>query len=238
MDANGLDIVVFPAVADVGPADMDVNPASADLGWRNGTWVANGNLVPRHLGIPTVTVPMGVMADIRMPVGLTFAGRAYDDSALLRYASAFESTGARRIAPPRTPPLFGAADVPALPPQGGGETSRGGTPRGGGGPDVRLTAVAGPEQADGTVAIAIEGSVAADGLGAGVVADIAVFVNGAAVEVTRSGDGFRASAVVAASEHQAVHSEWREPYGSLIVAVAHDAAGAAGAAWAVAGGIA
>ena len=29
-------------MADVGPADMDVNEASADLGWRNGTWVANG----------------------------------------------------------------------------------------------------------------------------------------------------------------------------------------------------
>ena len=74
MDGLGLDAVVFPAVADVGPADMDVNAASADLGWRNGVWVANGNLAIRHLGIPTVTVPMGTMADIGMPVGLTFAG--------------------------------------------------------------------------------------------------------------------------------------------------------------------
>ena len=105
MHRRGLDAVIFPTVADVGPADMDVNPASADLGWRNGVWVANGNLVPRHLGIPTVTVPMGVMADIGMPVGLTFAGRAYDDAALLRFAAAFEATGARRTAPPRTPPL-------------------------------------------------------------------------------------------------------------------------------------
>jgi amidase len=105
MDVLGLDAVVFPAVADVGPADMDVNEASADLGWRNGVWVANGNLVPRHLGIPTVTVPMGTMADIGMPVGLTFAGRAYGDVALLRIAAAFEATGARRNAPPRTPPL-------------------------------------------------------------------------------------------------------------------------------------
>jgi amidase len=105
MDALGLDAVVFPAVADVGPADMDVNAASADLGWRNGVWVANGNLVPRHLGIPTVTVPMGAMSDIRMPVSLTFAGRAYDDSALLALAAAFEATGSRRAAPPRTPPL-------------------------------------------------------------------------------------------------------------------------------------
>ena len=103
--AAGLDAVVFPAVADVGPADMDVNPDSADLGWRNGVWVANGNLAIRHLGIPTVTVPMGTMADIGMPVGLTFAGRAYDDTALLSLAAAFEATGARRATPPRTPPL-------------------------------------------------------------------------------------------------------------------------------------
>ncbi len=105
MDSLGVDAVVFPAVADVGPADMDVNPASADLGWRNGVWVANGNLVPRHLGIPTVTVPMGTMADIGMPVGLTFAGRAYDDTALLALAAAFEATGRRRTEPPRTPRL-------------------------------------------------------------------------------------------------------------------------------------
>ncbi|MYT37042.1 amidase [Streptomyces sp. SID8356] len=107
MDELGLDAVVFPAVADVGPADMDVDRASADLGWRNGVWVANGNLVPRHLGIPTVTVPMGTMADTGMPVGLTFAGRAYDDNALLSLAAAFERTGSRRTVPPRTPRLPG-----------------------------------------------------------------------------------------------------------------------------------
>ncbi|WP_309104741.1 amidase [Microbacterium sp.] len=100
-----LDAVVFPAVADVGAADMDVNEASADAGWRNGVWVANGNLAIRHLGIPTVTVPMGTMADTRMPVGLTFAGRAYDDTALLRLAAAFEALAPRRTEPPRTPRL-------------------------------------------------------------------------------------------------------------------------------------
>ena len=101
----GLDAIVFPAVADVGPADSDVNPASADLAWRNGTWVANGNLVPRHLGIPTVTVPMGLMADIHMPVGLTFAGPAYSDSDLLRMAYAYEIATRLRTVPPRTPEL-------------------------------------------------------------------------------------------------------------------------------------
>ncbi len=105
MDELGLDAVLFPAVADVGPADMDVNEESADLGWRNGVWVANGNLAIRHLGIPTVTVPMGTMRDTGMPVGLTFAGRAYDDNRLLAWASSFEAIRPRRTAPPRTPPL-------------------------------------------------------------------------------------------------------------------------------------
>ncbi|RBY94701.1 amidase [Blastococcus sp. TBT05-19] len=107
MDSLGLDAVVFPAVADVGPADMDVDEASADLGWRNGVWVANGNLVVRHLGIPTVTVPMGTMPDIGMPVGLTFAGRGYDDTALLSLAAAFELLRPRRTEPARTPRLPG-----------------------------------------------------------------------------------------------------------------------------------
>jgi amidase len=105
MDKLGLDAVIFPTVADVGPADADVNEASADIAWSNGVWVANGNLAIRHLGVPTVTVPMGVMADIGMPVGLTFAGRAYDDSRLLQLASAYEATGSKRLVPPRTPVL-------------------------------------------------------------------------------------------------------------------------------------
>ena len=102
MDRHQLDAVIFPTVADVGPADADTNPASADIAWRNGVWVANGNLAIRHLGIPTVTVPMGTMADIDMPVGLTFAGRAYSDTALLALASAFEATGPYRTPPART----------------------------------------------------------------------------------------------------------------------------------------
>lgn len=105
MDQLGLDAVIFPTVADIGPADADVNIKSADIAWSNGVWVANGNLAIRHLGVPTVTVPMGVLADIGMPAGLTFAGRAYDDSALLSLASAYEATGSKRLIPPRTPPL-------------------------------------------------------------------------------------------------------------------------------------
>ena len=105
MDSLGLDAVVFPAVADVGPAEADVDPAAADLAWRNGVWVANGNLAIRHMGVPTVTVPMGVMDDIGMPAGLTFAGRGWDDVALLQIALGFEACLPGRVAPGRVPPL-------------------------------------------------------------------------------------------------------------------------------------
>jgi amidase len=110
MAERHLDAVIFPAVADVGRADADTNPESAERAWRNGVWVANGNLVPRHLGIPTVTVPLGTMADIGMPVGLTFAAQPHSDLALLRFGAAFEALGCRRSAPPRTPAL-GAASL-------------------------------------------------------------------------------------------------------------------------------
>ncbi|WP_147105338.1 amidase [Nesterenkonia populi] len=109
LDSLELDVVAFPAVADVAPADADVNVESADIAWQNGVWVANGNLVWRHLGVPTVTVPMGTMPDTGMPVGLTLAGRAYDDVRLLEIAAAFEATGRRRQAPPRTPPLWSSS---------------------------------------------------------------------------------------------------------------------------------
>lgn len=118
MEELGLDAVVFPALADVGPADADVNPVSADLAWRNGVWVANGNLAIRHMGVPTVTVPMGVMADTGMPMGLTFAGRGWDDVALLDLAAAFEALAAPHSLPPRTPVL---PEAPVVPVTGAGE---------------------------------------------------------------------------------------------------------------------
>lgn len=105
MAEQGLDAVVFPTMTDIGPADADTNPVSAEIAWRNGVWVATGNLAIRHLGIPTVTVPMGTLPDIGMPVGLTIAGPAYSDVELLRIGAAFESLRPRRTTPPRTPEL-------------------------------------------------------------------------------------------------------------------------------------
>ncbi|CAG7612620.1 amidase [Leucobacter soli] len=98
---QGFDAIVFPANADVGREDAERDPEAADHAWSNGVFFSNGNYALRHLGIPSITVAMGVMTDIGMPVGLTFAGRAYDDPALLGYATAFEQQGpALRQAPP------------------------------------------------------------------------------------------------------------------------------------------
>ncbi|KAJ3960758.1 hypothetical protein N0V92_002599 [Colletotrichum tropicale] len=101
----GCDFVVFPAAGDVGPANADSSFEGADLAWRNGVHYSNGNRVIRHLGIPTVSVPIGILADKGVPMNLTFAGRAYDDVKLLKWAHAFEAKTQHRIPPPHTPVL-------------------------------------------------------------------------------------------------------------------------------------
>lgn len=103
--AEGIDAVAWPCNADVGRADSDTNEESAVEAWRNGVLYSNGNCAIRQLGIPTVSVPMGIMADTKMPVNLTFAGKAYDDSALFEYAFAFEQATRLRQTPGRTPAL-------------------------------------------------------------------------------------------------------------------------------------
>ncbi|KAA8651612.1 amidase family protein [Aspergillus tanneri] len=105
MDLHTLDAVVFPANGDVGSARADMDPESSLYAWRNGVKYSNGNRGIRHLGIPTVSVPMGLMEDTRMPVNLTFAGKAYDDNNLLRYAYAFEKETKNRQLPPLVPQL-------------------------------------------------------------------------------------------------------------------------------------
>ena len=198
MDEHRLDAVVFPAVADVGPADMDVDPASAVLGWRNGTWVANGNVVIRHLGIPTVTVPMGNMSDVGMPVGLTFAGRGYADTNLLAFASAFDRAHIGRVPPPRTP---------EIPTSGWVTRADAGSAQ----PSLTVISTTGPV-VDGMVAIHIE--IRTDA------ADVLVTVNGAQVSGMATPSGFAVDTVVPESEHTRRHSEWRGGYGSVVVAMA------------------
>ncbi|MGE0005929.1 MAG: amidase [Parvibaculaceae bacterium] len=226
LDGLGLDAVVLPAVADVGPADADVNEASADLAWRNGTWVANGNLVWRHLGIPTVTVPMGVMADIGMPVGMTIAGRAYDDTRLLRFAGDFDRSAGLRLRPPRTPEL--PDDIFARQPSFAPEP----------GASLRLAIHAGTQALDAVfdevtaqVELSAEGPVDIAG------AVVQIHVNGEPAGIPADCPPYKARRTVARLEHTREHSVWRKPYGSIVTAVIRLADGRSAGAFAVTGGI-
>ncbi|OAA69921.1 amidase family protein [Akanthomyces lecanii RCEF 1005] len=105
MAKHQFDFVVFPAVGDVGHADADVSVEHARHAWTNGVKYSNGNQALRHLGIPSITVPMGVMADKFMPVGLTIVGKAYDDVRILRLGYLYEQASKRRVVPPLTPQL-------------------------------------------------------------------------------------------------------------------------------------
>lgn len=105
LDASRLDLVVFPAAGDIGMDDLFTWPESLEAASRNGVVYSNGNRAIRHLGIPTVTVPMGFMSDTQMPVGLTFAGAAYSDDRLIDCAWAYENATHRRAPAFLTPSL-------------------------------------------------------------------------------------------------------------------------------------
>lgn len=232
MDDRGLDAVVFPAVADVGPADMDVNPASARLGWRNGTWVANGNLVPRHLGIPTVTTPMGVMTDIGMPVGLTFAGRGYDDTNLLAFAWAFDNQRNRRITPPRTPeleaPEWVALSGERAPEDESSALAETRTRAESAAINLTMTITLG-EPANGMIPLRVE--LVTDA------AEVAVTVNGVPLRGEATPTGVVGDMLVPEAEHTRLHSEWRGGYGSIVIALARSAEHDVVGQFAVVGGI-
>jgi Asp-tRNA(Asn)/Glu-tRNA(Gln) amidotransferase A subunit family amidase len=105
MDGLGIDAVVFPANGDVGAANADCDEVASRFAWSNGVKYSNGNRPIRHLGVPTISVPMGVMDDTGMPVNLTFAGKAYDDNSLLKYGFAFEEAMKGRVRPSSVPAL-------------------------------------------------------------------------------------------------------------------------------------
>jgi Asp-tRNA(Asn)/Glu-tRNA(Gln) amidotransferase A subunit family amidase len=179
LDKHSCDCFAFPSQGDAAAADSDVNPESAAHAIKNGVWYSNGNRAFRHLGIPSVTVPMGVNKDNDMPVGLTFAGRAYDDVNLLRWANAFEKKTQLRNEPALTPALD--SDVINLQPRARG-SSRAGRPA----LDVRLCEVSNSEP--GRLRLKIQGDLKFDTASAGDLEEakpvLEVVVNGENVPCT------------------------------------------------------
>lgn len=102
---NKFDMLAFPAAGDVGRSDSDVNHESAKHAWATGVKYSHGNRALRHIGVPSVTVTMGTLASNGIPIGITFAGRAYSDVQLLSCAKAFEASKNRRVVPKLTPRL-------------------------------------------------------------------------------------------------------------------------------------
>ncbi|KAM0281131.1 hypothetical protein ACHAQH_003710 [Verticillium albo-atrum] len=83
LDEHDFDALIFPTNGDVARADAEEVLSSMENALRDGVKYSNGTRAMKHMGVPAVTVPMGVMADKQMPVGPTFAGRAHGDSDLL-----------------------------------------------------------------------------------------------------------------------------------------------------------
>lgn len=103
--AGRFDLVVFPAAGDVARSDADVSHSSAQHAWTNGVKYSNGNRALRHLAIPSVTVPIGVLDGKGVPLGLTICSSSYSDQDLLAYAVEFEKVLPKRSAPTSTPRL-------------------------------------------------------------------------------------------------------------------------------------
>lgn len=216
LNDKGLDAVIFPAAADVAPADSDVNPESADIAWRNGVSVSNGNLVPRHLGIPTVTLPMGMMADTQMPVGMTIAGPAYSDVRLLAIARALDSLGPGRARPRRVPAL-GDEALHA----DGRMALRADTTES----RVSISEVS-VARADAGAEIRVRGECSGSDAG-----EIVVHIDGQPAAVAAVDGGFEA--VIRTAEHQkrAPHSAWRSPYQPLVTVLLRTRDSVAAGAW-------
>lgn len=165
LDAQNLDAVVFPANGDVGRADLETNFASAQHALQNGVKYSNGNRAIRHLGVPTVSVAMGVMESRKMPVNLTFCGRAGEDAQLLGLAYTYEQGSRRRVAPPRTPALP-TESIPLI----SGKSSRQAALQ-----NVELTVTHSAKEVDGSN-ICVSGTVSPAS------ARLSVFVDGVAVD--------------------------------------------------------
>lgn len=198
MDGLGLDAVVFPANGDVGAANADCDEAASLYAWSNGVKYSNGNRPIRHLGVPTISVPMGVMEDIGMPANLTFAGKAYDDNSLLKYGFAFEAAMKGRVQPSSVPAL--SSDVISSTQGPHSWTSL---------PTAELVVQTQSKQIeDSNVVVRIEGTVVPDDIE---LDSLSCFVNGEPFNAISDGDRWFLVASYSLSGHDRNWERWSSP---------------------------
>jgi amidase len=173
-----------------------------------------GNLIPRHLGIPTVTLPMGLLSDIAMPVGVTIAGSAYRDVELLRIAAAVEKLSSRRARPPLTPKLADEAPFSHVQKVADGNIT------------VTVSQVSVEQKGEASL-VRVTAS-----LDTPEKVDVTVFIAGKRAPATVSDNGIvTAEASMEEADFTRRHSEWREPYGPLVVVIARSESGAVAGSW-------
>lgn len=95
MDRLKLDGFVYPTWSNPPRLIGDLNSPGGD----------NSQVFSPTTGFPGINVPMGYSRGGRLPVGMTFFGRAWGDAAMMQYAYAYEQVSRQRRAPAATPPL-------------------------------------------------------------------------------------------------------------------------------------
>ncbi len=209
MDRQGLDAIVFPANSDIGRADSDVNHESSQFAWTNGVKYSNGNQAIRHLGVPTVSVPMGLMDDTKMPINLTFAGKAYEDIKLLEYAYAFEAATKHRAVPPLVPGLD--TDVLKTPRSEGFATLTHAE-------TAQIEVLSQSKEIVGsTVSVQARGSLKLGGNTR--VEVLSCYVNGNPVEVTVEGNQWQLATTYAKTARDSTWSRWSSPAAHQVIVI-------------------
>jgi Asp-tRNA(Asn)/Glu-tRNA(Gln) amidotransferase A subunit family amidase len=94
MDALTLDAYVYPTWSNPPRLIGDLNTPGGD----------NSQFFSPTTGFPAVQVPMGHTRGV-LPAGITFFGRAWSESTLIRLAYAYEQATRHRRPPASTPPL-------------------------------------------------------------------------------------------------------------------------------------
>ncbi len=89
MDELKLDAYVYPTWSFPPRLIGDLNTPHGD----------NSQVFSPTSGFPAISVPMGYTRDNRLPAGITFFGRAWDEATLIRLAYAYEQTTKHRRAP-------------------------------------------------------------------------------------------------------------------------------------------
>jgi Asp-tRNA(Asn)/Glu-tRNA(Gln) amidotransferase A subunit family amidase len=98
MDALQLSAFVYPTWSNVPRLTGDLNTPHGD----------NSQFFAPTTGFPAIQVPMGYTRGGSLPAGITFFGRAWEETTLIRLAYAYEQRTRHRRSPASTPPLAAA----------------------------------------------------------------------------------------------------------------------------------